>query len=451
VLAVRVAGRGARVRLIVDTFQLIQAPIYGGLQRTVDHGDEYRWLVFDVARWKGHAAYLEFIDDGPGYIAVSEVVADDRPPANGPPDRAAPPATIPADDAPASKRIRELETRLAAPRRAPAMADGNGANERVFVRGNPKTPGEEVPRRFLELFGGRPFPSPGSGRRELAAAVTDPTNPLPARVMANRVWQHHFGVGLVPTPDDFGRQGQPPTHPELLDYLASEFVRGGWRVKPLHRLILTSETYRQASRPHPDSAAIAATADPQNRLMHRANVRRLEAEAVRDGILAVSGRLDRTVGGPGVPPHLSEHMTGRGRPTASGPVDGGGRRSVYQQIRRNFLPPLLTAFDYPTPFTTIGRRTVSNVPAQALALLNNPFVVEQAGRWADAVLRGPERSAADRVRRMYAEAFARRPTADELAAATEYVADREREADARAAWADLAHALFNAKAFVFLE
>src|SRR5205823_1417451 len=130
-----------------------------------------------------------------------------------------------------------------------------------------------------------------------------------------------------------------------------------WSVKHLHRLILYSSAYRMASRPHPDTAAAAAaTADPRNRLLHRMNVRRLEAEAIRDAILAVSGRLDPTAGGPGVPPHLTEYMTGRGRPAASGPLDGAGRRSVYLQARRNFLPPLFTAFDYPTPFTTIGRR-----------------------------------------------------------------------------------------------
>src|SRR5207248_11571572 len=149
----------------------------------------------------------------------------------------------------------------------------------------------------------------------------------------------------------------------------------------MHRLMVTSAAYRQASRATPEQAARAATADPQNRLLHRQNVRRLEAEAIRDAILLVSGRLGRTPEGPGVLPYLTEHQVGRGRP-ASGPLDGNGRRSVYLQVRRNFLNPMFVAFDYPTPFTTIGRRTVSNVPAQALAMLNHPFVIKPAELWA---------------------------------------------------------------------
>jgi hypothetical protein len=298
--------------------------------------------------------------------------------------------------------------------------------------------------------GGRGRPA-GSGRLELANALTDPANPLVARVFVNRVWHHHFGVGIVPTPDDFGRQGQPPTHPELLDWLASEFVASGWKVKDLHRLIVHSSAYRMASRPHPAAADRAATADPRNTLLHRMNARRLEAEAIRDAILSVSGRLDRAVGGPGVPPHLTDHMTGRGRPTTSGPLDGDGRRSVYLQVRRNFPNPMFAAFDYPTPFTTIGRRGASNVPAQALVMLNNPFVVQQAERWAKRVC-GEDADPAGRVRRMYAAAFTRPPTAAEVGTATAFVAEQVASgATEPQAWAALAHALLNAKEFVFVE
>jgi hypothetical protein len=178
-------------------------------------------------------------------------------------------------------------------------------------------------------------------------------------------------------------------------------------------------------------------------------VRRLEAEAIRDAMLTVSGRLDRTAGGPGVLPHLTEHQVGRGRP-ASGPLDGNGRRSLYLAVRRNFLNPMFVAFDYPTPFTAIGKRTVSNVPAQALVMLNNPFVVQQAELWARRVVAAPG-TPDERVGRMYAAAFGRAPTAAERATATAFVADAARDGGEPRAWADLAHALFNAKEFIFID
>jgi hypothetical protein len=490
-LAARLAGRDAKARLVVNGLQLIQAPIYGGLAQPVNHGEDLRWVVFDLKMWKGHTAYLELLDDGPGYVAVTEVWFADSPPPAEKGERVAP---VPSAELPPvfrdnpeakkhAERVRELEAKIPAPRRAVAMRDGTGMNERVFIRGNHKSLGVEAPRGFPEAFGTPPFAGPGSGRLELARAVTDPRNPLVARVMVNRIWKHHFGEGIVRSPDDFGYQGQPPTHPELLDWLACEFMSpasrasrgtgatanppvnknnppvhtggstGPWSIKQMHRLMVTSAAYRQASRATPEVAARAITADPLNKLLHRQIVRRLEAEAIRDAILLASGRLDRTAGGPGVLPHLTEHQVGRGRP-ASGPLDGNGRRSVYLQVRRNFLNPMFTAFDYPTPFTTIGRRSVSNVPAQALAMLNNPFVLQQAELWARRVLATPDQTAAERVRGMYESAFARPPTADELEAATAFVAGQSADygkPDHPKAWADLAHVLFNAKEFIFVE
>ncbi|MBX9623686.1 MAG: PSD1 and planctomycete cytochrome C domain-containing protein [Gemmataceae bacterium] len=435
-LAVRVAGQHARARVVLHGLQLIQDPIYGGL--APPSGvivAEPRWLVFDLRMWKGDAAYFELLDDGPGYAAITEAWFADDPP----PDE-------PGEKVPAPPPAHELEAKLPEPQLAPAIRDGTGRDERVFVRGNPRSPGATAPRGFPAAFGRPAFASAGSGRLELAAAVTDPANPLVARVLVNRVWKHHFGEGIVRSPDDFGAQGQPPTHPELLDWLAAEFVARGWSVKQLHRLILHSAAYRQSSSIPQSAIRNPQSQDPQNKLLHRQTVRRLEAEAVRDAMLAVSGRLDRVAGGPGVPPHLTDHQVGRGRPQP-GPVDGAGRRSVYLQVRRNFLPPLLVAFDYPTPFTAIGRRTVSNVPAQALALLNNPFVLGQAELWAKRTLADggtPE----DRVRAMYTAAFGRPPTPVELRTATGFVADAPDEVRT---WADLAHALFNSKEFVFVD
>jgi hypothetical protein len=340
-------------------------------------------------------------------------------------------------------RQRDIEARIAPPNATPAMADGTGENEHVFIRGNHKTLGDEVPRRFLEVLGGCEHapPASGSGRLELARQLVSPECPLVPRVIVNRLWHHHFGAGLVRSPDDFGVMGQPPTHPELLDYLATELVENGWSLKHLHRLMVLSNAYRMTSAV--DLARDAA--DPQNKLWHRMAVRRLEAEAIRDAVLFVSGELDETMYGPGVMPHLTEFMVGRGRPGVSGPLDGDGRRSIYLAVRRNFLAPMFLAFDYPTPFTTIGRRGTSNVPAQALTMMNNPLVIEQAGKWADRTLSDPARSPEARIREMYTSAFGREPDERELRAGLDFVADGNRQS-----WSDYAHVLLNVKEFIYI-
>jgi hypothetical protein len=326
-------------------------------------------------------------------------------------------------------------------------------NNRVYIRGNHKNPGEEVPRRFLEAIAGsaQPAPEEGSGRLELAQRMVDPSNPLLLRVMVNRLWQHHFGAGIVRSTDNLGVLGESPSHPELLDYLAAEFVRQGWSLKQMHRLMVLSSAYQMASRaddPH------AEDRDPQNRLLHRMPIRRLEAESIRDAVLAVSGRLDQRFYGPGVPPYLTPHMAGRGRPKDSGPLDGDGRRSIYINVRRSFLTPLFLAFDYPIPFTTIGRRSVSNVPAQALSLMNNPFIVQQARQWAEHTLAATGLTTEQRINQLYLTAFARPPSAAELADALAFLEEPGRQhgpAGKLQAWSDLCHVLLNVKEFIFIN
>jgi hypothetical protein len=337
---------------------------------------------------------------------------------------------------------------------APAMFEGSGANEFVLVRGQAKNPGAQVPRRFLEAISGpdQPEIKDGSGRLELARRIVDPANPLTGRVIVNRVWHHLFGRGIVPSVDNFGVLGQPPSHRELLDSLAVHFENEqGWSLKSLIREIVLSRTYQMSSQPADDAAE---QADPNNVLLHRMNLRRLEGEAIRDAMLAVSGRLDPKIGGPSVPLHLTEFMDARGRPKIDGPLDGDGRRSVYIAARRNFLSPMMQAFDLPNPFTTIGRRNVSNVPAQALILMNDPFVVGQATVWARRT--APTTDGAQRVRQMYLTAFSRPPTEGEMAGATAFL-DGQRAlypakhaADERV-WADFAHVLFNVKEFIYLN
>jgi hypothetical protein len=208
---------------------------------------------------------------------------------------------------------------------------------------------------------------------------------------------------------------------------------------------MLTNAYQMASRPDP----AADEADPDNRLLHRANLRRLEAEAIRDALLAVSGRLDDRMFGPSVPIHLTPFMEGRGRPATSGPLDGNGRRSIYLAVRRNFPDPLLQAFDLPPPASTVGRRTVSNVPAQALVLMNDPFVRQQAELWGKRVVALSE-SAQERITAMYLSAFARPPRDDERAACVRFVEERLAGGDAGRVWAELAHALLNVKEFIYL-
>lgn len=339
---------------------------------------------------------------------------------------------------------------------APALWEGFAEDEEFLVRGNHKTPGGRVPRRYLEAFGGKENPAtgPGSGRLQLAEHLVDPArNPAVARVIVNRVWHHLWGRGIVASTDNFGVLGNEPTHPELLDYLAVEFVADGWSIKRLIRRLVLTSTFAMDSTPQP----AANERDPQNLLLHRMPIRRLEAEAIRDAILAVSGRLEPQMFGPSVPVYLTPFMQGRGRPGQSGPLDGNGRRSIYIAIRRNFLLPMMLAFDQPIPFTSMGRRNTSNVPAQALILMNDPFVVQQAQVWAQRLL-AEAKDPTSRVERMYRLAFARAPRSDEQAAALEFLAQQGQELglspqqalnDARA-WADLCHVMFNVKEFVFI-
>jgi hypothetical protein len=240
--------------------------------------------------------------------------------------------------------------------------------------------------------------------------------------------------------------GEAPSHPELLDWLACELIDNGWSLKHVHRLIVSSRAYRMASVPDPRNREV----DPENRWLHRANVRRLEAEALRDAMLSVAGTLDQTFFGPSVPPYLTEFMQGRGRPAASGPLDGANRRTLYLNIRRNFVPALLSTFDFPAPATTMGRRNVSNVPAQALTLLNDPFVVQISRRWGVRVGAQSSATRGERVSRMFQSALGRAPTNNELAAALEFL-DGSSSGDQLEKWSDLAQVLLNHKEFLFIR
>jgi hypothetical protein len=500
----------------VDSHGLISGPLHGQLIQPIQTGDGFQWVCHDLTPYQGHHARVAFTAADRADFAVARVVQSDAAPATDnhlsalwqgivkaeivsveslaalyqsifadvcgrlASDRIAGranaadyaeladwlvqhPALFSATDGSAARQLAAAagpflreEAALRAQiknesRLAMAMLDGDAQNEHVFIRGSPKTLGEIVPRRFLEaLAGPRGLTvGRGSGRLELARQMTDPVlNPLLARVMVNRIWQHVFHRGIVASVDNFGVLGERPTHPELLDYLADQFIQQGWSIKQLVRTLVLSRTYRMSTR----ASEASEQADPQNLWLHRMRIHRLEGEAIRDAMLAVSGQIDPRMYGPSIPVYLTEFQQGRGRP-ASGPLDGDGRRSVYLAVRRNFLSPLLLTFDTPIPFSTVGRRAVSNVPAQALLGLNDPFVHQQAERWAVRVL-GTVASPEQRIVGMYQSAFARPPTAFESAACLDFLQRQARlysgKPDDPAAWADLAHVLFNAKEFLFI-
>ena len=275
---------------------------------------------------------------------------------------------------------------------------------------------------------------------QLAQQMVD--NPLISRVLVNRLWHHLFGRGIVATVDDFGVMGQLPSHPELLDWLANDFVVNFWSVKTMIKKMVMSKTYRQSSQIH---NAQAEEKDPDNLYLHRMRVRRLTAEQVRDGILKVTQNLNEQMFGGSVAVHLTSFMEGRGR-ARSGPLDGNGRRSLYLEVRRNFLSPMLMVFDFPAPFNSMGRRTVSNVPAQALTLMNDPFVHKMAEKWAASLLKAGY-SKDELIKRLFVSAIGHPPNPRQIEVAQEFLStqlNRER-------LKHLCHMVLNIKSFLYLN
>ena len=325
-------------------------------------------------------------------------------------------------DTPVAQKTRALKRKLdeldsthpGAPLRAMALMDNASISEPViFKRGNPGNHGPKVPRQQLAIVAGpgrKPF-TQGSGRLEFARSVASPENPLTARVMVNRVWMRHFGAPLVKTPSDFGVRTDPPSHPELLDHLAAEWIRQGWSMKALHREMVLSATYRQSSDPEAAGLSRKALAqsravDPGNTLFWRMNRKRTDFESMRDGLLAVCGNLDPKVGG------LAVAIYDTDKPAL--------RRTLYGFIDRQNLPGILRSFDFASPDTSSSGRFQTSVPQQALFWLNSGFVAEQAR----AILRRPDVAFLEgdaRVKRLYALVFQRAPSRRELASAREFL------------------------------
>ena len=321
----------------------------------------------------------------------------------------------------------------AAPPRAMVLEDlPRPVAPRVFVRGNPTQLGEEVPRRFPRLLCDgqpEPFGDADSGRLQLARAIVAPDNPLTARVIVNRVWMWHFGQPLVATPSDFGVRSEPPSHPKLLDHLAWNFIERGWSLKWLHREIVRSGTYQQASVDRAECRAV----DPQNRWLWRMNRRRLDFESTRDALLAVARRLENTLGGKPVPNIADPAST---------------RRTIYARVDRLNLPGLYRTFDFPNPDATSPGRNETTIPQQALFLLNNPLVQACAKQMLARPEVAAETEPASKIARLYRIAYGRRPSAQELAWATQYVGDASSDSPD---WQELAQALLVANEFTFVD
>ncbi len=354
------------------------------------------------------------------------------------------------------RKYRQVDAELTLPRVCVGISDGGpGFDQPIFIRGDCERPGETTARRYLEVLskpGEKTFTKEGSGRLELAERIASPTNPLTARVMVNRIWHHVFGTGLVRTVDDFGHVGELPSHPELLDYLAQRFMDEGWSVKRLLRTLVLTRALQLSNQP----STAALENDPQNRLLQHYPARRMEAEGVRDAILSASGRLDRSLYGMSVQPFREKEYVDRR--LFPGPLDGNGRRSIYVKNNLMEAPKFLAAFNFPGGKVTQGRRDVTNVPAQALALLNDPFVLQQADVWSQQLITRDNNTSPARITHMFERALNRPPTADEQTRFEQTVQQfaelHQVPADgilkSQVVWKEISHVLFNVNEFIYI-
>jgi Protein of unknown function (DUF1549)/Protein of unknown function (DUF1553)/Planctomycete cytochrome C len=340
---------------------------------------------------------------------------------------------LPADDAATLTKLKgELETRKKASPAAYPVAHairGGGKEMKVFVRGNPAKQGEPAPKGFLQAVS---FTTSAKdfNRLELANAIASKDNPLTARVIVNRVWAQHFGRGLVTTPSNFGKLGDKPTHPELLDWLTLRFIDNGWSIKWLHREILNTATYRQSG----DSHAAQADKDGDNTYLWKMSRRRLEIEPWRDSLLSVSGRLDPALGGP----------------TTNLRDANNSRRTIYGKVSRHELDGLLRIFDFPDANVTADKRTLTTVPQQQLFVLNSSFMLTQAKAFAARVLKLHSEET-PRIEAAYRLAYGRKPTPSEVAVGREFLAQPARPDDKLSPWEQYAQALLGANEFLYVD
>ena len=353
---------------------------------------------------------------------------------------------------------RELESKIQTPKTVNTLEDiDDGVNYRLNIRGSYYELGDAIPRGYLRVLAGgsepHAFDVNQSGRLELAELVVNPENPLTARVYVNRIWHWLFGAGIVDTPSNFGKLGGAPSHPELLDWLATQFVENGWSTKHLMREILMSHTWRQSGV----VSSRALDTDPTNRLLHHFPTQRLTAECIGDAMLAVSGSLDDKLFGHPINPYRTAENDMKY--LFSGPVDNNGRRMIYTKVTIMEPAKFLSTFNQPDPKIPTGRRDLTNTPIQALALLNDPFVVEMANNWSTEVTEDGNSQPEDRLYHMLREAYSRDISLEEVSKWKSAVEDLARLheisptkiMESQKLWADVAHAIFNSKEFIYVR
>ena len=349
------------------------------------------------------------------------------------------------------EEVAKLEaTAMPEPPRANAVEEGPNVAQRVFVRGNYSAEGQPAPKVFPAIiagFGQEPVKR-GSGRLELAHWIASPTSPLTARVMVNRIWQKHFGEGIVRTPSNFGKLGTPPTHPDLLDWLAATFVEDGWSVKNMHRRIMLSNAYRMSSA----ASADGTEADPGNLWLSHFNRRRLDIEELRDGMLAIDRSIDFTMGGTLQSGFGTDGENSNDRLSID--PSSSSRRMVYLPLRRANLPTILNLFDFGDAVTSQGKRAVTNVAPQALFMMNSEFVSTRAGNLADRLLAADGWSDTDRARYAYLSVLSREPEPRELDGTLSYVggfASKFGDATERDAWQSYCRILLASNDFLYVD
>ncbi len=440
----RVAGNGGvKAKYVVQNY-----PRTGTVHKAVELKDEkdetLAWRSLDLDFWKDDEIFLQLataadmpaeFKSGRSWFALTNAVItkDKTPPAKPEQSKDLPQTLILAwqnntlTDAQAEaldtlvqfkklstkaiadflKRYRDIESKLPAPTRVPGVIEANAKDAQLFVRGDHKQPAEIIPRRFLDALDPAPFNTIGSGRLELAECMADMKhNPLTARVIVNRLWHHVFGHGIVATTDNFGKLGDLPTHPELLDLLAQRFIDSGGSIKEMVKLMVSSKAFQRSAQ----SSELSTQKDPENKLLSHWSMRRLEAEAIRDSIVNLSGKLDTTLYGESV---------GSGDP----------RRSIYVKVIRNALDPFLTTFDLPVPFSSRGKRDTTNVPAQSLTLLNDSKVIDWSRSWA---LRSAYAKDEVRIRQMFRQAYSRDASDDEVKQSLAYLTTLQQESSVQA-------------------
>jgi hypothetical protein len=506
VLCYRVRGKQATIRATIEGYYMEEFHnlLFADTQVPVDTNGVWRWVVQagDLKKYLGQKIHLEAIDRGDGWFEIAQVRGADAPPPRSPNpalialiEPVAPSSRIEllarmeqafldaarssmvdgttsltdarrswldaypdsylhwraGDRVVLEPLLQKQSTIQQADRKPPTFAEylgsleSTGFDSSIDIRGNPRQPGEQVARGNLTALSAYRVSATdaGSGRLPLAIELGHSDHPLTGRVMVNRVWAQLFATGLVESTDNLGVLGSQPSHPELLDDLAYRFQHEGWSIKRLIRTIVLTDAYARG----PDRERRFAVSDAQGRWLTHRKRKRLSAEAIRDRLLQLSGQLDRQMGGRSIATHITPEMSGRGKPASSGPLHGNGRRSVYLEVRRNFLHPFLVAFDAPLPQTSQSRRYQSNVPAQSLALLNDPMVHWAVEHWAARTME--ENSDVDaRIERFWRDALGRPPQQAERSQVRSYV---EQFGNDPAVWRDIGHSIINSKEFIYLR